>query len=179
MRKLLTSMLARWAVNQTCGRLPDFVIGDARAPYLLRWWLFGRKPHPTDPGRFIARSFLGLRPYVHCFLRSDDDRALHDHPSASISIALHGSCVEHTIDAGGIHRRKVISAGAVRFRRASFAHRIEIQPGTEFWTLFIFGPNTREWGFHCPDRGWVHWKDFTNPETGGATVGRGCGEVAP
>jgi len=33
----------------------------------------------------------------------------------------------------------------------------------------------REWGFACP-KGWVHWKDFTDPDNPGQ-VGPGCGEL--
>ena len=59
------------------------------------------------------------------------------------------------------------------------AHRIELTadatgplfPGC--WTLFLFGPTVREWGFHCPQRGWVHWRDFTAPGKPGE-IGPGC-----
>lgn len=155
-------------------RAPDFIIGGHDNPYLLRWFLFGSEPHRDDPSRLQSKTVAGARAYLHCFKRSDDDRALHDHPSASISIALRGTAVEHTIAAGGVHHRHTITAGQVRCRSAHFAHRIEIEPGTEFWTLFIFFRDIREWGFHCPN-GWVHWKKFTASDDPGA-IGRGCGE---
>lgn len=84
----------------------------------------------------------------------------------------------------------VRKAGAFVFRRSgTMAHRVELLPRevwTEFakpmivgelpvWTLFITGPNVRTWGFWCP-KGWVAWRDFTNPADDGRTVGRGCGE---
>lgn len=158
-------------------RSPDFIIGGSDRPYLLRWYMLGRKRARSNPRRNVAaRTILGIaRPYLHCFLRSDDDRALHDHPARSISIALRGSAIEHTIAAGGIHHRRVIRAGQVRMRSAKFAHRIQIVPGTEFWTLFIFFRNVRDWGFLCPEHGWVRWQDFTAADDPGA-VGRGCGE---
>ena len=153
----------------------DYVIGQPSDPYLYRWFVFGRVPDPTseNPNKIRSRTFLGHRAYLHCFLRSDDDRALHDHPSYSLSISLKGSAFEHTINAGGVHSRRRVSAGNIRFRSAKFAHRIEINDG-EYWTLFIFGPNLREWGFHCPD-GWKHWKKFTAKGNSGA-IGQGCGE---
>ena len=43
----------------------------------------------------------------------------------------------------------------------------------ECWTLFLFGPTVRDWGFHCPNRGWVHWREFTAAGKPGE-VGRGC-----
>ena len=51
------------------------------------------------------------------------------------------------------------------------------QPHPPAWSLFITGPVTREWGFHCP-QGWRHWKDFTSyrevGEDGRGCIGRGC-----
>lgn len=41
------------------------------------------------------------------------------------------------------------------------------------FTLFAFGPAVREWGFHCPQRGWVHWRDFTAADKPGE-IGAGC-----
>jgi hypothetical protein len=142
-------------------RSPDVVIGGHADPYLKRWWLLPRN------------RFFNI--YLHRFLRSDDDRALHDHPWWNISVLLDGRYVEHTIDAGGVNRRVERRAGEWKFRPARAAHRIELVAGP-CWTLFITGPRLREWGFHCP-RGWVHWREFTNPADGGATVGRGCGEA--
>lgn len=141
-------------------RAPDFVVGGDDDPYLKRWWLIPRN--------------RWFNVYLHHFLRSDDDRALHDHPWWNLSVLLDGRYVEHTISAGGINIRSERQAGDRKFRRAGAAHRIELAAGP-CWTLFITGPRLREWGFHCP-RGWVHWRDFTNPGDGGRTIGRGCGE---
>lgn len=137
---------------------PDFIIGGAENPYLLRWWLVPRNPL--------------LNVYLHHFLRSDDDRALHCHPWPNCSILLRGTYTEHTIAAGGVHRRQILRAGDVRVRPSgAMAHRVELHDGP-CWTLFITGPRYREWGFHC-ERGWVHWKDFTASGDTGA-IGRGC-----
>lgn len=164
--ELLTRRVAR-------RRRPDFIVGDHRDPYLLRWWLLPRN-------RFF-------NVYLHCFLRSDDDRALHDHPWHSLSLLLAGEAVEHTIAEGGVRERHWLCAGDWRYRNARFAHRIELPlPWTfgahptadtgpqDCWTLFITGPVVREWGFHCPDVGWIHWKRFTAPGDKGQ-IGPGCG----
>lgn len=84
-----------------------------------------------------------------------------------------GRYVEHRIEQGGIHRRVLRFAGdwCVRFSGRT-AHRIELVDGP-CWTLFITGPRYREWGFHCPEKGWVHWRDFTAPNDYGE-IGRGC-----
>jgi hypothetical protein len=150
------------AMRRVVGRRDaDVVIGGHEEPYMMRWWV-------------IPRNRL-FNVYLHRFLRSDDDRALHDHPWWNLSFLLSGSYLEHTISAGGINRRIRREAGDLKLRRAKAAHRIELIDGETCWTLFITGPNLRSWGFHCP-RGWVHWRDFTNPADGGSTVGRGCGE---
>jgi hypothetical protein len=157
-------------------RAPDFIIGGAHRPYMLRWWLTpwsGLNRNIPDDKKTLWQAFLSKLPavYLHQILRSDDDRALHDHPWANISIVLLGSYVEHTIAAGGIQSRARRLQGDVVIRRAKAAHRLEIDEGY-CWSLFITFARVRHWGFHCP-KGWVHWRAFTDPKDAGA-VGRGC-----
>lgn len=146
-------------IDWLSSRAPDVTIGGHHRPYLVRWWLIPRNPL--------------FNVYLHLFLRSDDDRALHDHPWANCSILLRGSYTEHTIQAGGIHHHQVLQQGSIRVRLTGrTAHRIELHDGP-CWTLFITGPRYRSWGFHCPDQGWVHWRDFT-AETDRGAIGKGC-----
>lgn len=161
MLKSIIHMLAPRLVAMSERRAPDVIVGGAESPYMRRWWVIPRN------------RFFNI--YLHHFLRSDDDRALHDHPWWNLSVLLDGRYVEHTISAGGINVRTERKAGDWKFRQAGAAHRIELIEGP-CWTVFITGPRLREWGFHCP-RGWVHWRDFTNPADGGKTIGRGCGET--
>jgi len=120
---------------------------------MLRWHLM-RKP--------------GIRNlYIHHYLGSDDDRALHDHPWASWSILLWGHLIEVTADG-----EKRIWPLIPKFRSAEYSHRL-ILKGRRATTLFYTGKKTREWGFHCP-KGWVHWTKFTDAE--GNQTGAGCGE---
>lgn len=81
-----------WLIERMTRRAPDFVIGGAERPYLLRWFV-------------IPRNKV-FNVYLHQFLRSDDDRALHDHPWVNLSILLRGGYIEHTIAAGGIQQRE-------------------------------------------------------------------------
>jgi hypothetical protein len=37
----------------------------------------------------------------------------------------------------------------------------------------VTGPRYREWGFHCPQDGWIHWERFTKMHDPGA-IGAGC-----
>jgi hypothetical protein len=151
--------LAERLISRITRRAPDVIIGSAFNPYLIRWWVIPRN-------RFF-------NVYLHRFMRSDDDRALHDHPWTNLSILLRGTYTEHTIDAGGINVRTERHAGQWKLRLfGSFAHRIELTHG-ECWTLFITGPRYRHWGFHCPSGGWVHWQRFTAADNPGE-VGKGC-----
>lgn len=143
----------------------DFEIGEADAPYLLRWHLVPRN-----------RWFSNI--YLHRILRSDDDRALHDHPWWNISIVLRGGYWEYKPFI--IMGRKTVlpiwrGAGAIVFRRPAAAHRLEIDPSVgPTWTLFITGPKVREWGFLCP-KGWRHHDEFAAAGSPGQ-IGQGCGE---
>lgn len=146
----------RWWEKIAAARVPDFIIGGHAQPYLRRWWIIPRN-------RFF-------KVYLHQFLRSDDDRALHDHPWVNCSILLAGEYTEETILSGGIHKRVIRRAGTIKFRPARAAHRIELHAGP-CWTLFITGPIVRQWGFHCP-QGWRPWKEFVADDPG--QIGRGC-----
>lgn len=176
--------LRRWLLRRLVDgvavrRPPDVVIGGEDSPYLRRWWL-------------IPRNRV-CNVYLHHFLRSDDDRALHDHPWASISVILAGPGYEEVVADGhpsnpARHRYRTWPVGSVIVRlRARHAHRIALLPITRIphpmggveligehpvWTLFITGPRVREWGFWCP-HGWRHWRDFTAGPRG-ETIDRGC-----
>lgn len=159
---MLAALLRNLITDVGYSRPPNFLIGGDEDPYLLRWYVIPRN-----------RIF---NIYLHYFARSDDDRALHDHPWWNLSILLEGTYTEHTIDQGGVNVRTVRKAGDLKFRGAKHAHRIELTDGP-CWTLFVTGPKFREWGFHCP-AGWRPWQDFVKPGTGSGTghssVGRGC-----
>ena len=172
---IFTQLMQRVAAK----RPPNFVVGadDPQGAYLRRWYLLPRN-------RF-------LNVYLHHFLRDDDDRALHDHPWAWASLLLRGSYIEHTIAAGGVHHKRARNAGSLKFSLPSRAHRIELaqvpDPDVVYsnpyswtrttaapcWTLFITGPRVRDWGFHCPDQGWIHFLRFTKPGSVGER-GPGC-----
>lgn len=152
-------------------RAPDAIIGGAGDPYLRRWWLL-----PLNRWCNV---------YLHHFLRDDDDRALHDHPWANLSILLRGGYYEITRGPDGTLERRWRRPGRPVVRlRAAAPHRIELRRDAAgapvpCWSLFVIGPKVRSWGFHCP-RGWVHWRQYTAPDPGGGSqsglIGRGCGE---
>lgn len=143
--------LERWADELMASREPDFIIGDN---YLRRWWVV-----PRNRSRNI---------YLHEINRSDDDRAMHDHPWVNTSFLIRGSYIEHTPQGSFVR-----NAGDVIERPATALHRLECEDGARVISLFMTGPIVREWGFDCP-QGWRHWRDFTGDHPG--RVGRGCGE---
>lgn len=167
----LFQRMANWLIALADHREPDFVIWadkDSGIVYLNRWWLIPRNP------------IFNL--YLHQFLHSDDDRALHDHPWCNLSILLRGRYTErvplnqhqangfdyvpgHWVD---VRRR----AGEWAFRFGHHRHRLIIEPSANCWTLFITGPVYRRWGFYCK-QGWVPWQQFTSARDKGQ-VGRGC-----
>lgn len=142
-------------------RAPDLNIGGDANPYLRRWFVIPRN--------------RWFNIYLHNIRRSDDDRALHDHPWWNLSIILRGSYVEIVPTEGATTVAKYRETGSLVFRKPTRSHRLIVSDaGTPVWTLFITGPRLREWGFWCPN-GWVHWRDFTAGPNG-ETVGKGCGE---
>jgi len=141
-------------------RGPDFIIGPAHDPYMLRWWLIPRN-----------RVF---NIYLHHVRHDDDDRALHDHPWWSVSFLIGGRLGEHYLRRSEARYREV-RRWVPLLRSAEFAHRLVLPDSDQgAWTIFMTGPKVRVWGFLCP-RGWVDWRTFTKPERPGE-VGRGCGE---
>jgi hypothetical protein len=140
-------------------RQPHQVIGAQDAPYLQRWFLIPHNPI--------------VNIYLHKFLRSDDDRALHDHPWAFLSLILGRGY--HEITEGEIRLRR---RGSIALRRATHRHRVSLsrdERGSEIpcWSVIVTGPRIRQWGFWCgqpspqPDR-FIPWREF------GAV---GCGET--
>lgn len=139
---------------------PDFVIGPKNDPYLLRWYV-------------IPRNRL-CNIYLHKFLRSGDDRALHDHPWWFVSILLKGTYREVTVENKlckvTTEWRKRFS---IAFHSAEYRHRVELQNNAPCWTLVITGRRVRDWGFWCP-QGFVSYKIFTSSTEEGNEIGRGC-----
>lgn len=146
-------------------RPPDFIIGDPLDPYLLRWYL-------------IPRNKI-FNIYLHKFCKSDDDRALHDHPWLfNMSLLLKGDYIEHKPG----NKKKFRWRWIPYFRWGKAPHRVELlQPDPyargpiPVWTLFVTGPVVREWGFYCPGR-WVPWRKFVQQRDGGNGIGQGCEE---
>lgn len=153
-----------WAYDVMNSRNPDFIIGPGEPDYIRRWWIVPRNE--------------SLNQYLHLTQRSDEDRALHDHPWANISFIIAGGYWEVRAEpdgdlALGPFAQIWRGPGDVITREATDAHRLIIPDGGHCISLFATGPKIREWGFHCP-LGWRHWTEFTDTVNGASVVGKGC-----
>ncbi len=131
--------------------LTKTVIGNRTDPLMIRYVLF----------RCDA---FGV--YIHKFLRSDFERALHDHPWSFVAIILKGGYWEvhdQTIDGSEVksHRRP----GEVLVRSAEWRHRVQLPHRNVMddssecvpsWSLCIAGRRCRPWGF------FVKWFETAN-----------------
>jgi len=91
---------------------------------------------------------------INYFHRSDEDRALHDHPWRFWSFILWRGYLEHT--RSGARRIRPLT---LNYRPPRWTHRVEMMNGKPACTLVWTGRRVREWGFHT-DKGWMHWKEF-------------------
>ena len=126
--------------------------------YMERGWLV--QPHWWT---------LGWSARVHRTVRSDSDRALHDHPWRNISVILRGFYYEAVPAVReealwGFNGQELVTsirrvAGDVVFRPAAARHRLIIPAGQEAYSLFIMGPWEQVWGFRTPE-GKVEWRTY-------------------
>lgn len=117
--------------------------------------------------------------YLHKFMASDLDEALHDHPWASIGILLNGCYNEHVPQdyekwLKGDRQTKIIKRYPFVpiYRKSTAIHRIELIDNQPIWTIFITGRWVRNWMFWCP-QGPVPNEEFLTKD--GNSVGKGCG----
>lgn len=141
------------------GRKRVIMDRQSQSPYLNRYYLFLK-----DRKSFPFNAFL------HQFMRSDPDPQ-HCHPFGYFTLILKGGYWEwvHTYDKEGHitgERRIWRGPGHFRFCKAESFHRIEIVEPGSCWTLFMPGPQIREWGFLTHKNWqkdsfkWVHFEDF-------------------
>lgn len=138
--------------------------------YLYRWYVF-RTP------------WVAL--FIHKFVRSDEDRALHDHPWPFLVIPIWRGYIEHSDRKIGYppgfavmcrqsgvaeppDREKVTNwvwpIFGTRLRSALYRHRVQLhtnQDGQELpaWSLFFRFKGERVWGF-WPKEGFVAWNKW-------------------
>lgn len=135
------------------------IIGAPENPLLVRYSLF----------RCEA---FGI--FLHHMLRSDHERALHDHPWPFVSVVLRGGYTEiHDQTLQRKETRVWHGPGSVLVRPAEWRHRFELSPRSvqvrcaseesltdaflraarqkcDAWTLVFVGRRCRRWGFFVP-----------------------------
>ena len=121
-------------------------------PYLERYYLFLK-----DRTRFPFNVFL------HRFLKSDPDD-VHDHPWPYATLILKGGYWEWRpqFNAKGEKIAEFATwrgAGSFRTCGATSYHRIELDPNIECWTLFMPGPQQRDWGFLSKGK-WIQHEEY-------------------
>lgn len=154
-------------------REPDQIIYRNTGRYLVRWWVLGRVWDEAKR-EYVPRRFFGFTWYLHQFVQSDDDRAMHDHPWRWWSFLLRGAYYEYRPWSFRRNHAGVMvpsgttihyyEAGSIRSGQATDIHRIELARGAHrqelpTWTWFFVAEKEREWGFWCP-QGWKFWRDF-------------------
>ena|ERR1700686_4039773 len=163
-------MIVDWLI-EGAKRTPYFHLEG----YMERYWLVPYKNRKLGFGcggvcffqRPVAWLFqrFGIAVRIHRILRSDDDRAFHDHPWRYVSIILKGQYIEVTpVFKDGIYQgdaRRVFRVGSLIFRKANSWHRLELQASETVWTLFITGPRKQSWGFMPqPHMNKVHYEEY-------------------
>ncbi len=142
--------------------------------YMERYWIVpNRRPSVgtgCGPVKFTKRPLawilqkfdIAIR--AHRILKSDLDRAYHDHPWHFLSIIVEGGYTEVTpiIDASGLYigdKRTEYRTGDILFRKDKQLHRLEL--AAPVWTLFITGPWRQHWGFFPNiETHKVYWRDY-------------------
>jgi len=101
--------------------------------------------------------------FIHKFLKSDPDD-LHDHPWPFMSIILRGGYYEWVPifdESKNIIGEKKLwrKPGFIRFASANDFHRVELKENIKAWTLFLPGPQKKDWGFLKHNSKWndFHW----------------------
>ncbi len=165
MKNYLTALLESFAayVITKAMRTPYYHLKG----YMDRYWLVPYKvggsvsagyDDGTGPVAFTQRPFawvmqkLDIAARVHHILRSDDDRAPHDHPWAYLTIVLRGGYWENVPkwDKEGHYLgmdRKWHGPGSILFKPAKSWHILELPEGQTAWTIFITGRKVNDWGF--------------------------------
>jgi hypothetical protein len=109
-------------------------------PLVTRYYLFLKD-----------RTWFPFNVFLHKFHKGDPDD-VHDHPWPYATLILKGGYWEWIpqFNSQGVKVCEIAKwrkPGHFRICSANSFHRIEIDPDVECWTLFMPGPQKREWGF--------------------------------
>jgi hypothetical protein len=140
----------KWFLNMLdrLGRKRVVMDRQANEPYLERYYIFLKD-----------RKHFPFNVFLHKFLKSDPDD-VHDHPWPYATLILKGGYYEWTPKFNSLGEKigeLQVWRGPGHFRicGATSYHRIELDPSVDCWTMFMPGPQKREWGFLVNNQ-WVH-----------------------
>jgi hypothetical protein len=107
-------------------------------PYLDRYFAAGWNPTTKHSGPAI---------FLHHFLASDPNDAVHSHPWAwSVSVILVGGYREHRCRPDGPATVREYHPGDVNLLLSDDQHRIDLLQ-KDCWSLFLAGEFDKPWGF--------------------------------
>jgi len=121
---------------------------QSNEPLLTRYYIFLKD-----------RKWFPFNVFIHKFHKSDPDD-VHDHPWPYATLILKGGYYEWIpqFDSEGKMLGEIAvwrGPGSFRICGATSYHRIELDPSVTAWTLFMPGPQKREWGFLVKNK-WIH-----------------------
>ena len=148
--------LSKFILNRLdkAGRKRIVLDRQSNDPYLERYYVFLK-----DRKRFPFNIF------IHKFLKSDPDD-VHDHPWPYATLILKGGYYEWVPEFNSVgekigETRYWRGPGHFRVCKSTSYHRIELKPDVDCWTMFMPGPQKREWGFLVNNK-WVDNQTYLN-----------------
>lgn len=135
----------RWCEGLARGLPFQDIRPHASTPYLLRYFCAGWTPTSSAKGPAV---------FLHHFLSSDPDDALHSHPWAwGLSLILVGGYVEaRATENGGAPTRRAYNPGDTNILRPGDRHRIDLLE-RDCWSLFLAGEYAQPWTFYPLENG--------------------------
>ena len=113
-------------------------ISPGGKPYLVRYFVAGWSPTNRQTGPAV---------FLHHFLASDSDDAVHSHPWGwSASLILAGGYSEERCTPDGKRVTREYKPGDVNVITADDKHRIDLLR-QDCWTLFLAGHFEKAWEF--------------------------------
>lgn len=121
-------------------------------PYLERYYIFLKE-----------RRWFPFNIFLHKFLKGDPDD-VHDHPWPYATLILKGGYYEWVPEFSEDEsvcgqRRYWRGPGHFRICNSNSFHRIELKDNITAWSLFIPGPQKREWGFILKNK-WIQHDQY-------------------
>ena len=113
-------------------------IGRSDAPYLDRYFAAGWSPTNKRSGPAV---------FLHHFVASDSDDAVHSHPWGwSASVILVGGYREERCDSDGQMTVTEYLPGSINVLKADDKHRIDLL-AKDCWSVFLAGNFEKPWEF--------------------------------